>query len=407
MEQEIQQQPPQLNPIPPNNKKKILILIIGVLVIAVFATADYFLFSKRLVTPTETQTQQVSVSTNIAGWQKYKNEKYGFELEYPLEWQPLEEDKSLCESQQDGACNYKISLPLIHKSSPFTPNYNICFASANRNEFSSCEMELYISKDVSKFSSDKIDFLGLPVYNFKGMVGGIVAKMYAEGQTKTNIFIQKDGLIYLFTLAHANDETDEQFLKILSTFKFFNSPQAYKVTLYAYEKDGSHIFDGAVIAAIDTSTGKIIAEQIADRDGKVVFSLIPGTYRFQPSPLRENRIVGSLNLFVPLEENKPQTLSLTEIGPSSFGAPVDTCEEKKEAITLAIEQANYCEADSDCKLFQPGGFSCYVYTNQSFDSSTVLQRVNDYGKVCPFAAYKCAQLEHSPSCIQGKCYTGR
>jgi len=259
----------------------------------------------------------------------------------------------------------------------------------------------------AKFSSDKIDFLGLPVYNFKGMVGGIVAKMYAEGQTKTNIFIQKDGLIYLFTLAHANDETDEQFLKILSTFKFFNSPQAYKVTLYAYEKDGSHIFDGAVIAAIDTSTGKIIAEQIADRDGKVVFSLIPGTYRFQPSPLRENRIVGSLNLFVPLEENKPQTLSLTEIGPSSFGAPVDTCEEKKEAITLAIEQANYCEADSDCKLFQPGGFSCYVYTNQSFDSSTVLQRVNDYGKVCPFAAYKCAQLEHSPSCIQGKCYTGR
>lgn len=179
--------------------------------------------------------------------------------------------------------------------------------------------------------------------------------------------------------------------------------QTSAVTLYAYEKDGSHIFDGAVIAAINSSTGRIVAEQVAEGDGKVVFLLPAGTYRFQPSPFRENRVVGSLKFSVPLNENKPQTLLLTEIGPGGFGVPVDTCSEKNEALDQALKQANYCEVDADCKTFQPGGFSCGTYVNKSFDGATVLQRVNDYARGCPLTAYKCPGIWHSPMCVQGVC----
>lgn len=52
----------------------------------------------------------------------------------------------------------------------------------------------------------------------------------------------------------------------------------HEVILYVYEKDGSHIFDGAVIAAIDEN-GEIVREQVADHDGKVVFNLPVGKYR--------------------------------------------------------------------------------------------------------------------------------
>ncbi len=182
--------------------------------------------------------------------------------------------------------------------------------------------------------------------------------------------------------------------------------QAEAVTLYAYEKGGNHIFDGAVIVAMNTKTGKIVAEQVADGNGKVTFALPWGTYRFQPSPSRENRVVGSLGLSVPLEENKPQTLLLTEIGPAGFGTPVDTCDEKKEALNLALEQANYCEVDADCKVFQPGGFGCFGYVNKSFDGSMILQRVDDYGRMCPLTAYKCPGTPRSPICVQGVCRVG-
>lgn len=349
MEQEIK--PQQLNPIPPNNKNKIIVTVVSLLVITFLATADYLIFSKRSVKPVETQTRQSSQSIDSSDWKTYRNEEYGFEVQYPGDWSVYSDKFVYLESKPSDP-----TYPRFSVTEPGPIKDSKCYAS-------------FIFKDTK--NPDKYSY-----------------NLYSETDKKQRCQITLDSIV--------------------STFKLSDGKQATKITLHAYEKDGNHIFDGAVIAAIDTSTGKIVAEQIADRDGRVVFSLIPGAYRFQPSPLRENRVVGLLNLFVPLEENKPQTLSLTEIGPSSFGAPVNTCEEKQEAINLALEQANYCEVDSDCKLFQPGGFSCYVYTHQSFDGSTVLQRVNDYGKICRFIAYKCAQLvEHSPACIQGKCYTGR
>lgn len=172
-----------------------------------------------------------------------------------------------------------------------------------------------------------------------------------------------------------------------------------RITTHAFEKDGGHIFDGAIIAVIEKISGKIVAEQVADQNGQSVFYLKRGFYRFQPSPIKENRVVGFLETEV--QENQEFTLRLIEIGPTAFGAPVRNCEAKQEAINLALEQANYCEIDSDCKFFQPSGF-CWAYVNGALDNSVILQRIQDYGKSCTIPEFKCIR-KGKAVCVQRKC----
>ncbi|MEK7542309.1 MAG: hypothetical protein AAB524_01250 [Patescibacteria group bacterium] len=179
---------------------------------------------------------------------------------------------------------------------------------------------------------------------------------------------------------------------------------SFEVTVFAYEKDGSHIFDGAMIAAIDVSNGKIVAEQVADHDGRVVFQIIPGLYRFQPSPLRENRVVGIAELKI--TGNYQGNLLLTEVGPGDFGAPVDTCEEKYDAVEGIFETANYCQTDADCAAIPLGGeyvdFGCWKYVYKGYNTSILYQRMDQYVSSCAKAINKCSP---SPSavCRVGRC----
>ncbi len=175
------------------------------------------------------------------------------------------------------------------------------------------------------------------------------------------------------------------------------------VTLFAYEKDGMHIFDGAVIAAIDTSTGKIVAEQTAGHDGKAKFSLPAGSYRFQPSPKNENRVVGSLEKNI--QNSQEFILLLTEVGPDDFGEPVDTCEGKYDAVEGIFETANYCVTNDDCKAIPLGGeyieFGCWKYVYKGYNTDILYQRMDQYVNSCAKAINECAP---SPNAV---CRTGR
>ncbi len=92
------------------------------------------------------------------------------------------------------------------------------------------------------------------------------------------------------------------------------------------------------------------------------------------------------------------------VEPKINEAQVHTCSMKGGAIRLALDKGNYCVTDSDCKFFQPDGFECWRYVNQSFNTSTILNKIGDYGKSCSFTAYKCPTVRPA-RCIQKKCTT--
>ena len=56
------------------------------------------------------------------------------------------------------------------------------------------------------------------------------------------------------------------------------------------------MFDGAVIEARRKTDGERVGVQRADRNGRVVFHLPEGRYRFGPAEGIENRLRGVLNL---------------------------------------------------------------------------------------------------------------
>lgn len=312
--------------------------------------------------------KQETKDDETAGWKTYRNEEFGFEFKYPSDWGNFGAYESLG----------TITLTLPTNDSDFSNEYQF----------------LYLAR------YKKIEWEQLSEEKISASKEGLFPN-YGEW------FAEHDGIVWVYSRPQDGpaDFSDKysQVDKILSTFKFIEgvtsqdyNGKKYSVRLIANEEAGSHIFDGAVIAAIDKSSGKIVAENRVNESGELTFTLPEGDYLFQPSPLHENRVVGKLELFIPLEENKPQALLLTEVGPNAFGVPVDTCEEKKEAIAGIFENANYCENDTDCQTVDVTSypnFECFYEINKHYPTDILLQRLQDYStgtcndrpfnKLCP------------------------
>lgn len=80
----------------------------------------------------------------------------------------------------------------------------------------------------------------------------------------------------------------------------------------------------------------------------------------------------------------------------------------KDIILTDIERANYCEADSDCKI---AGFNCpfgcWSYTNKNeVDKLLKMTRKwqeysSDYA--CDYSCNYLTEAEQNPTCVEGKC----
>ena len=215
----------------PNNQNwflshKFLSSLIGILILLVIAGSIIYwqirtgisIQSGCVPTSKSGDCDRVNEVETTSTWKTYTNEEYGFQLEYPAEWEPLEQDNTLVGARV-------VILPLRYNDREFSSLYNVCFAPSYQKKpvELQCELEVYISKDVAKFAPGQNDFLGFPVPDAKMTIDGITATTYARGQTIQNVFIEQDNTVYLFTLPRTTAVKLERFEEI------FVGPQGHRL----------------------------------------------------------------------------------------------------------------------------------------------------------------------------------
>ncbi len=102
---------------------------------------------------------------------------------------------------------------------------------------------------------------------------------------------------------------------------------------------------------------------------------------------------------VPSAQNPPI------ISPLSQGM---SCEEMYNEIENDLDNANYCEKNSDCAVIMLGSvyikFGCYHYINKNVDEEQIFQKMRVYDKNCRSMINKCLPAPEA-QCVSGKCVT--
>jgi len=104
-----------------------------------------------------------------------------------------------------------------------------------------------------------------------------------------------------------------------------------------------------------------------------------------------------------------EPLNRPPLAPSIEPPTPDNCSHLETQIKDLIDQANYCDNDSDCTF---GGtefilcpFGCYVLVNKDVDLNEIERGVKQYSEDCGGCVYECP-YDPAPDdikCINNKC----
>ena len=84
-----------------------------------------------------------------------------------------------------------------------------------------------------------------------------------------------------------------------------------------------------------------------------------------------------------------------------------SCDNLEEEVHQLLEDANYCNVDSDCEIntefWCP--FGCYNLVNKNADLNQIRNLVAEYGENCPVCLYDCdrAPKQEEVQCKNSKC----
>ncbi|MDD5218856.1 MAG: hypothetical protein PHN49_09350 [Candidatus Omnitrophica bacterium] len=82
------------------------------------------------------------------------------------------------------------------------------------------------------------------------------------------------------------------------------------------------------------------------------------------------------------------------------------CEAMYNEIETALDKANYCEHDSDCKVLMLGGpyieFGCHHFVNKDTDTRAFMKKMQKYDERCDQMINDCNFVDKS-RCVANKC----
>ncbi len=199
-----------------NNQKGFAnIVLIGALVVLI-GLVSYFAWSKKSNQLSNPQPLTTTTS-NSADWKTYTNNKYGFEIQLPSDWQAQEGNTDVSFNSQE---NLKVFEKAEKENWPEGPANNITFLyydditkqAANEGiTLKSKILEEYVNlSKYNFFDSKKISFAGQTAFRGK-----------ETGMFDTDaIWMQRDNHVYKMWLQSKVGMDAQLSAKILSTFKF-------------------------------------------------------------------------------------------------------------------------------------------------------------------------------------------
>ena len=202
------------------SQKNILLLIAAVAVVAIFA---FIVASNKIPQQQDQQQNQTNLNNgkevDISDWQTYRNEEYGFEVEYPNGWELDYRDKlatqgaviTLTEPQTQKAIDMAVEKQLTGG-----PLADIHFYVYEAKVSLDAYLEDEIKKSGYNFILERKN-LSFKNYNACKVIEGGYGKYFV-------IYIEKDNKIYRIFFNNRETENDLSLIErqIISSFKFIN-----------------------------------------------------------------------------------------------------------------------------------------------------------------------------------------
>lgn len=170
-----------------------ILLILGLMTATVFASG---LHSKLVSMVSLGRNSSVSASEaeELASWNVYKSEKYGFVFKYPTTWREI-----------DGASHEYLVLAMSPEGSRSLPNFGLFVTPVEKKQ---TPFDKYVKQNST------------PV-----RVGGISGFEFQQVFTEKEILhiineVQRDDYVYTFEMFYKDPDSENTFRKMLSTFLF-------------------------------------------------------------------------------------------------------------------------------------------------------------------------------------------
>jgi hypothetical protein len=82
------------------------------------------------------------------------------------------------------------------------------------------------------------------------------------------------------------------------------------------------------------------------------------------------------------------------------------CDAWVREIKGLLEEANYCEREDDCRIYNEGicPSGCYYLYNKDYDFLKALERIKEYRESCELCDYDCPSVDiEMIRCVDRKC----